>query len=216
MPLFMKNLHRMAFVLYFAGLGLCHADYHTNTITTPDGNYVFSVDGSDIDTDPNPTIELVAGVTNILIIDTASFHPVVITSTPDTGDWYDGADAQVVNAQPINLTTPASGFPTTLYYMCYFHGFYGEIHLTAPGGGTPPPNTILQVYVGTNIVMTSTGTSTTWAIVPEFSSNLVCGAWSAVPSYTNSFANGTNTTVFPRLDPVCGPNVFLRIKQQQN
>jgi hypothetical protein len=212
----MKKLHSIALILYFVGLGLCHADYHTNTITTPDGNYVFSVDGSDIDTDPNPTIELVAGVTNILIIDTASFHPVVITSTPDTSDWYDGADAQAVNAQPINLVTPASGFPTTLYYMCYFHGFYGQINLTAPGGGAPPPNTILQVYVGTNVVMTSTGTSTTWSVVPEFSSNLVCGAWSTIPNYTNSYANGTNTTVFPRLDPICGPNVFLRISQQQH
>ena len=38
--------------------------------------------------------------------------------------------------------------------------------------------------------------------------------WSPVPSYTNTFANGTNTTVFERLDPICGPNVFLRISQQ--
>ena len=66
------------------------------------------------------------------------------------------------------------------------------------------------------VVMTSTGTETTWLLVPEFSSNLVSGAWASVPTYTNTFANGTNTTIFPRLDPICGPNVFLRLRQQQN
>ena len=48
---------------------------------------------------------------------------------------------------------------------------------------------------------------------PDPSLNLACVVWSPVPSYTNTFANGTNTTVFERLDPICGPNVFLRISQ---
>jgi hypothetical protein len=64
--------------------------------------------------------------------------------------------------------------------------------------------------------MTSTGTNTTWTLIPEFSSNLVGGTWGPVPSYTNTFANGTNTTTFNRLDPICGPNVYLRVRQQQN
>ncbi len=209
----MKKLNTLAITLYFIGAGFCRADYHTNTITTPGGVFAFSVDGGPAS---NPTIQLVAGVTNILIIDTASYHPVVITSTPDTEDWFAGADPQNVNAQPIKVTTPATGFPTVLYYMCYIHGFYGEIDIQAPTSPTPPPNTILEVRVGTNIVMTSTGTNTTWLLVPEFSSNLVHGAWTDVPSYTNSYANGTNTTIFNRLDPICGPNVFLRVRQQQN
>jgi hypothetical protein len=186
-------------------------EYHTNTITTPGGSFAFSVDGGPHE---NPTIELIAGVTNILLIDTVSYHPVVISSTPDTSDWYNGANPQNVNAQPMSLTTPTTGFPTTLYYMCYFHGFYGEIHISGITSPTPPPNTILEVHVGTNVVMTSTGTNTTWLIVPEFTSNLVNGAWSEVPNFTNTFANGTNTTHFPRLDPICGPNVFLRLRQQ--
>ena len=62
--------------------------------------------------------------------------------------------------------------------------------------------------------MTSTGTNTTWLLVPQFSSNLVSGAWATVPGYTNTFANGTNTTIFPRLDPICGPDVFLRVSQE--
>jgi hypothetical protein len=103
-----------------------------------------------------------------------------------------------------------------LYYMCSLHGFFGEIHFTVPPSPVPPKNTILMVRIGTNIVMTSTGTNTSWLVVPEFSSNVISGTWATVPQFTNTFANGTNTTVFDRLDPICGPNVFLRIRQQQN
>jgi hypothetical protein len=159
---------------------------------------------------------LQAGVTNILDIQTDFIHPVVITSTPDQFDWFNGADPQDVNDQPISLSTPSSGFPAVLYYMCYFHGFYGEIHFVAPPSPVPPQNTILQIRVGTNVVMTSAGTNTTWLLIPEFSSNLLVGSWAPVPAYTTTFVNGTNTTVFNRLDPICGPNVFLRVRQQQN
>ena len=155
-----------------------------------------------------------AGKTNILDIQTFADHPVEIIAA-DTFGFYDGANPQVVNDQPITLTTPSSGFPTTLYYACAIHGFYGEIHFSSLGSA-PPPNTILEIRVGTNIVMTSTGTNTPWLLIPEFSSNLVNGTWAPVSSYTNSFANGTHTTVFDRLDPICGPNVFLRIRQQEN
>ncbi|HEX4350973.1 MAG TPA: hypothetical protein VH251_11325 [Verrucomicrobiae bacterium] len=209
----MKKLSFAALACYLFGIALGHADYSTNTITTPGGIYAFSVNGSD---PVNPTIQLVAGVTNILIIDTADYHPVVIINSPDPNDWYSGTDSQVVNSGLINVTPPASGFPTVLYYMCYYHGFYGEIDIAPPLSPTPPANTILQVQVGDNIVMTSTGTNTTWLLVPQYSSNLFSGAWSPVPSYTNTFANGTNTTTFPRLDAICGPNVFLRLSQQQN
>jgi len=209
----MKKLNLAAIVCYFIGIALSHADYSTNTITTPGGVYAFSVNGSD---PVNPTVQLVAGVTNVLIIDTDPIHPVVITSTPNIFDWYAGADAQVVNEGLINVTTPDAGFPSALYYMCYNHGFYGEIDISPPLSPTPLANTILQVQVGDNIVMTSTGTNTTWLVVPQFSSNLLTGAWSPVPNYTNTFANGTNTTTFPRLDAICGPNVFLRLSQQQN
>ena len=43
-------------------------------------------------------------------------------------------------------------------------------------GSAPPPNLILSIQVGTNVVMTSTGTNTTWLLIPEFNSNLVRGA----------------------------------------
>jgi hypothetical protein len=192
-----------------SGAGVCFAEYHTNTITTTNGIFAYFVDGG---TEQDPVIDLVAGVTNILDIQTAIDHPVIIVQ-PDDFQFYPGANPQNVNEEPITVITPSAGFPTLLYYVCSVHGFFGEIHFTAPAG-PPPPNTILQVQVGTNIVMISTGTNTTWHLVPEFSSNLV--NWASVPSFTNFFANGTNTTVFDRLDPICGPNVLLRLRQDQN
>ncbi len=198
-------------VFCLAGAGICQAQFHTNTITTPGGAFNFTVDG----VANNPTIELQAGVTNILNIQTSSFHPVVVTTAPIVSDEFSGATPQNVNAQPMALVTPEVGFPATLYYMCSIHQFYGQINLVAPPSPVPPQNTILMVQVRTNVVMTSTGTNTTWALIPEFSSNLVEAVWAPVPNFTNTFANGTNTTVFDRLDPICGPNVFLRVRQQK-
>ena len=211
----MKNLRHLALALCFAGPGICNAQYHTNTITTPFDSYGYSVDGS---APINPTIQLNAGVTNILDIQTSLDHPVIITTTPttDASTWFIGAAPQDVNSEPIALTTPSSGYPTVLYYVCSVHGFYGEIDIGPPLPPGPSPNTILYLRVGTNVVMTSTGTSTTWLLIPEYSSNLQHSVWAPVPNYTNHFANGTNTTAFDRLDPICGPNVFLRIRQQQN
>jgi hypothetical protein len=42
----MKNVRITVMATYVAGAVLCHAQFHTNTITTPDGQYAFSVDGS--------------------------------------------------------------------------------------------------------------------------------------------------------------------------
>lgn len=196
----------------------CQAQFHTNTITTPGGVFSsgFSVDGS---AQTSPAIQLTAGVTNILQINTASDHPVIITTDPTPftlANEYDGASPQNISTGPMGLITPASGFPPKLYYMCSVHWFFGEIDLTGLVGPMPDPNQILSLQVGTNVIMTSTGTNTTWLLIPEFNSNLVGGVWAPVPNFTNSFANGTNTTVFNRLDPICGPNVFLRLRQQQN
>jgi len=198
----------LAFIL-FGWLSLLptgFAAYHTNSITTPGGSFAFSVDGSPA---TNPVIQLVAGVTNILNIQTASFHPVVITTAPATSPQATNASPQNVFNQLIFIRTVTNSFPATLYYVCSIHGFSGKIQLALPPG-PPVPNTILEIRVGTNIVMRSTGTN---AFVPEFSSNLVSGAWSSVPNFTNTVVNGTNVTSFNRLDPICGRNVFLRLRQ---
>ena len=209
----MKSFSRLFLIAWLLISWSARAEYHTNVITTPFDVYAYSVDGGPAE---NPTIELYAGVTNVFDVQTYPDHPVVITTSPDPNDWYSGASPQDVNDQLMFLLTPATGYPTTLYYVCPLHYFYGEIHLNAPLPPAPLGNVILSIQVGTNVVMTSTGTNTTWQLVPEYSSNLVHGSWASVPAYTNSYANGTNTTVFSRLDPICGPNVFLRIRQQPN
>jgi hypothetical protein len=211
-----KSLFLITLSVSLALAARSQAQFHTNVITTPGAAFNFTVDN----VPNNPTINLTAGVTNILLINTtAGFHPVIITTDPTPftfANEYSGASPQNVSTAPMSLITPASGFPSKLYYMCSFHWFFGEIDLTGVVGPMPNPNQILSIQVGTNVVMTSTGTNTTWLLIPEFNSNLVGGVWAPVPTYTNSFANGTNTTVFDRLDPICGPNVFLRIRQHQN
>lgn len=206
----MKKYKSPFWFAFFVSATLAHASFHTNTITTPGGGFAFAVDNV---AGSNPTIELNAGVTNILNIQTAAFHPVVITTAPSTSPQFANASPQNVFSQPITIKTATTNFPTTLYYVCSIHGFFGQLHFNGP----PPPNTVLEIRIGTNsVLMKSTGTNTTWTLVPEFSSNLVNGAWSPVPNFTNVFANGTNTTTFNRLDPICGPNVYLRLKQQLN
>src|SRR5215471_9850522 len=163
----MRRISALIAILHF-GAGICFAQYHTNLIETPNDIFAFRVDGGQED---NPTINLVAGVTNILDVQTFPDHPVIIV-VPSDFSFYPGANPQEVNDEPITVVTPSTGFPSVLYYVCAVHGFSGEIHFSVPAG-PPPPNTILQVQVGTNIVMVSTGTNTTWRLVPEFSSNLV-------------------------------------------
>jgi hypothetical protein len=210
---------RTALTLWLALGGICaisRAQFHTNVITTPNsGIFNYSVDGS---AQTCPTFNLSAGVTNILRINVAGSHPVVITTNLSAAmtSYYNGASPENISSGAIALRIPATGFPGKLYYYCSVHLFHGEIDISAPVLPAPPRNRVLSVRVGTNIVMTSTGTNTTWLLIPEFSSNLLGGVWAPVPSYTNSFANGTNTTVFNRLDPICGPNVYLRVRQQLN
>jgi len=209
-----STLGAVALLFCLTQMGPAQAQSQTNTITTPGGAFAFTVNGGPVQ---NPTITLHAGVTNYFVINTTpGFHPVVIrnsTGFPFNSDLYAGANPQNVSTATILLQSPSTGFPGKLYYQCSLHGFFGEIDVEAPFSPIPPQNRIVAIQVGTNVLMLSTGTNTTWQLVPEFSSNLTSGAWAAVPNFSNTFANGTNTTVFNRLDPICGPNVFLRLRQ---
>jgi hypothetical protein len=74
---------------------------------------------------------------------------------------------------------------------------------------------IVSLSVGSRVVIQSTET-TDWTPVPEYTCDVAHPAWTAPTSFTNAFANGTNTTAFDSPDPVCGPGVFLRIRQDGN
>jgi hypothetical protein len=207
-------------ILTFAMAATCHAQTQTNfTITTPGGQFAFMVDAN---TNNNPTLTLTAGATYSFTINTTPLtHPVDInlnTSFPFSSNHFGGASPQAITSGTIILTIPPTNFPTTLFYICNIHGFFGQINVVPPVSPPPPPNTIISIVLSsTNVTVTSTGTTTTYAFVPQFNSNLLSGSWLDVSNFaniTNTFANGTNTTVFDRLDSICGPSTFIRISQR--
>lgn len=210
---FFKNLKSCGWLACLTLTLPLHADNLIYGISSP--GFFFNVTNLPANTvfaGSNPTLNLTAGATYRLIIGTASAHPVVIATNsgtvPPANAAYASASPQAIFAGTITLTIPASNFPPTLFYQCNIHRFFGQINILPP----PTANQIVSLAVTTNIVLISTGVTNTWVFTPEYSSNLVSGAWTTVPGFTNIFANNTNTTRFSRLDPICGPNVFLRVK----
>lgn len=213
-----------ALCLYAAGISQAQVlvSPPNYTITTPGSEFEYVVNGTssgqpaqDANVDDSLNFSLNAGATYLLTINTAAEHPMDICTSPNTSSHYSGASAQAVSSGTMILTIPATNYPTTLYYICNIHTFYGIITVNPP---QPPPDaTILKASVTTNIVLTFSGGTNTIQLIPQFSSNLVTGVWLPLPSYTNTFSgNGTNTTSFSRLDAICGPDVFLRISQAPN
>lgn len=192
------------------------------TVTTPGNAFEFDVNNQssgdpaqDANVDDSLNFSLNAGATYIFSMSTASIHPVDICTNPNTASRYVGASAQAISSGTVTVTIPATNYPPVLYYICNIHTFYGEITVNPPQ--PPPPVNILHLTVTSNLLLTFSGGTNTIQLTPQYNSNLVSGSWAAVPSYTNTFSgNGTNTTSFKRLDPICGPNVFLRISQAPN
>lgn len=168
-----------------------------------------------------PPLTLAAGATYSITLSITGSHPFeIVTNSPSaTATHYTNATPTSGTSGTMTLVIPATNYPATLFYECNTHFFYGVITVVPPVSA-PPSNSIISIVVSpTTVTLTSTGTTTSYNLVPQFDSNVVDGNWqdvSNLTSFTNTFANGTNTTVFNRspLDAVCGSNVFLRISQR--
>jgi len=230
--LFKRRAGILAVTLCLCLAGTGHAQVVVSppnyTVTTPASSgtstFAFAVNGTssgqpgqDANVDDSLNFSLNAGATYIITMNTASIHPVDICTGPNTTSHYSGASSQAISAGTITLAIPSTGYPTTLYYICNIHKFYGIITVNPP---QPPPtaNISKTSLTTTNIVLTFSGGTNTIQLIPQFSSNLVNDAWLPVPSYTNTYSGtGTgNTTSFGRLDAICGPDVFIRISQAPN
>src|SRR5262245_24085504 len=186
----------------------------TNSVT-PFGFSAYLFNGSGTQ---NPTLTLQRGVTYLFNVN-ALGHPFYIktNSTTGSGDRYNnGVTGQGAQNGPLTFAVPFDA-PNQLNYHCEVHFSMGgilNIVGSAPSG--PPTVVIISLELTpTGIIIKSTGTNN-WSAIPEFSSNLLTKTWTSVPVFTNAFANGTNTTTFNRLEPICGPNVFLRVRNQSN
>jgi len=206
------------------GLGGAASAQTNFGVTTPASSFQFFINGANTTGQPqgsginnSPPLTLTAGQTYTFSVSTAAFHPLeIVSTTPGPGaTHFAGATPTSTSSGTVTLVIPATGFPSTLYYECNVHFFYGVITVLPPVANAPPSNHIISIVISpTSVTMTSDGTNTTYTLVPQFNSNVVDGLWKDVPVFTNVFANGTNTTSFNRLDAVCGPNVFLRISQR--
>ncbi|MEP6663383.1 MAG: hypothetical protein ABJC04_06930 [Verrucomicrobiota bacterium] len=200
----MKKL--FLFCAIHLGLGAAVLKAADFSVTTPEDVFEYYVNG----VAHNPTITLTRGQTYTFAIDTAAFHPFVI-STPDFNFDIPGVSNNNINNGTITYVVPLDA-PASLQYYCSFHFFGGTINFVDP---PPPPLVSFKIIslslTSSNVVLKSTGTNG-FAAFPEFSSNLFVGNWTTVPSFTNVFAGGTNTSTFGRLEVICGPNVFLRVR----
>jgi hypothetical protein len=210
------------------GLGGAASAQTNFGVTTPGNVFQFFIDGVNntgagangglAPTNNSPPLTLTAGQTYTFTVNTTvGFHPMeIVTNTPHSGAiHYTNATPVSTSSGTMTLVIPATGFPTTLYYECALHFFYGVITVLPPVNNAPPSNHIISIVISPDsVTLTSDGTNTTYTLVPQFNSNVVDGNWHDVPVFTNVFSNGTNTTSFDRLDSVCGSNVFLRITQR--
>jgi hypothetical protein len=175
-------------------LTACGADFE---VTSP--GYFYSINGNS----PNPILTLVRGKTYTFHISASSIHPFYINSPGvlSNNNTYSGT---------IGYTVPMAA--SNYNYYCSIHGFGAAIMTVAPPPPPPPSIHIVDFSVGSNLVVTSTGTNR-WNVLPEYKTNLTATNWFGLAVITNRYANGTNETIcgVPPGDPV-----FIRIRSQPN
>src|SRR5688572_31398186 len=171
---------------WLVGVATLGADFN---VTSPG---VFSINGMG----NNPTITLVRGRTYTFSLNTSSSHPFFIGTSVFGGAPAGVSGANGDNSGTITFNVPMNAVDSV--YYCTIHGFFGTIQMVDPPAPPPPPTVrIVGMTVGTNVVLTSTGTNT-WTSVPEFSTNLFSGNWFALTVQSNRYFNGTNETICGR------------------
>jgi hypothetical protein len=192
--------------MLFLGVAPLLAQAQDFTVTSPS---VFSINGMG----NNPTITLVRGHTYTFSLNTTpGFHPFFVGTSLGSGVAPAGVSGNNGGSSGILTFNVPTNAPNCVYY-CTVHFFSGTIQMVNPPPPPPPPTVqIVGLTLGTNVVLTSTGTNT-WTPVPEFTTNLTSGNWFALTVQTNRYANGTNETFCGRPP---GDAVFLRIRAQQN
>lgn len=187
----------------------------TNNVS-PNGLSSYIINGQN-----NPTLVLTRGVTYVFVLSGTSLHPFYIKTNLTTtagSQWTTGVVNNGSTSANVIFTVPTTPLPpaltNTLFYHCGNHATMGGLlPIVDPVG--PTTVKIVFISVSNNVVIQATGTNT-WSFTPLCNCDLNTTNWTVLPSYTNTFANGTNTTIFPRPDPICGSNqpAFFRIRQQ--
>jgi hypothetical protein len=185
----------------------------TNNVTGGNGTS-YTINGQ-----ADPAFTFQRGVTYVFQLSGVSFHPFWIKSvlggfnSQGAGAFNNGVANNGATSGSVSFTVPTDA-PDQLFYQCGVHtGMSGVLTITTPP--SPPTVNIVYVNVADFVTLKSTGTNG-WSAVPEFRCGLDSTNWIAVANFTNSLANGTNTTTFPRLEAVCGStNVLLRVRNQQ-
>lgn len=184
----------------------------TNKVTGANGLSDYIINNQN-----DPPFTLQRGVTYVFQLSNVLIHPFWIKSSSglgSSGAYNNGVLNNGATSGSVIFTVPASA-PNALIYQCGNHGgMTGTLTIVSPP--SPPTVRIVHIAVGQNVVVTSTGTNG-WSTIPEFKCDLASADWTPVAPFTNTFAGGTNTTSFDRLESVCGsPNVFIRIRNQQD
>jgi hypothetical protein len=182
----------------------------TNSVTS--GDFInYTINGQ---ADPSFTFQ--RGVTYVFVLSGVSIHPFWIKSSLGfgaSGAFNTGVVNNGATSGSVTFAVPVAA-PDQLFYQCGNHSsMNGVLNIVTPP--SPPTVKIVFINVADFITVKSTGTNG-WSAIPEFLCGLDNPNWTAVASFTNSLANGTNTTTFPRLEAICGStNVLLRVRNQQ-
>jgi len=164
----------------------------------------------------DPALTLERGVTYVFQIDNLTFHPFWIKTTNSvgmlgsTGSYNNGVTRNGATSGNVTFAVGADA-PDRLIYQCGFHSpMNGPLDIITPA--SPPTVKIVYINVANFITLKSTGANG-WNATPEYLCDPSTSNWISVTPFTNSFANGTNTTTFPLIDPICGgSSVLLRVR----